>query len=156
MITTWIAIILVAIACGSVFSIIWIIRNWKRGLEQDFRDIFTISFGLPFAFLAFWWFLWIPILDSFDYPSSCSIEQYHAIHPVKYYRGYTGPIKPIREEVIGEKKTCRSLLFGSKRETILKEAIPAKYCEMTTCCDGTCSWSTGRGTCSWHGGVCSH
>ena len=27
-------------------------------------------------------------------------------------------------------------------------------CPITTCCDGTCSRSRGRGTCSWHGGVC--
>jgi len=26
-------------------------------------------------------------------------------------------------------------------------------CPITTCNDGTCSSSTGRGTCSWHGGV---
>jgi hypothetical protein len=25
---------------------------------------------------------------------------------------------------------------------------------VTLCCDGTISYSTGRGTCSWHGGVC--
>jgi hypothetical protein len=26
-------------------------------------------------------------------------------------------------------------------------------CSVTTCTDGSCSYSTGRGTCSWHGGV---
>ena len=29
-------------------------------------------------------------------------------------------------------------------------------CPITTCNDGTCSSSTGRGTCSWHGGVASY
>lgn len=81
------------------------------------------------------------------------------------------------EEVVGEKRIYRSFLFGNKRETIIKEAKPAKYavktinnpnyeppkpvytprysqCPATTCCDGTCSYSTGRGTCSWHDGVC--
>lgn len=29
-------------------------------------------------------------------------------------------------------------------------------CPITTCNDGTCSESTGRGTCSWHGGVASY
>ncbi len=28
-------------------------------------------------------------------------------------------------------------------------------CSITTCCDGTCSKSTGRGTCSHHQGVCN-
>lgn len=26
-------------------------------------------------------------------------------------------------------------------------------CQVTLCNDGSCSYSTGRGTCSWHGGV---
>lgn len=26
-------------------------------------------------------------------------------------------------------------------------------CPVTTCNDGSCSYSTGRGTCSWHGGI---
>ena len=29
-------------------------------------------------------------------------------------------------------------------------------CPITTCNDGSCSSSTGRGTCSWHGGVASY
>lgn len=28
-------------------------------------------------------------------------------------------------------------------------------CVGSKCCDGTTSYSTGRGTCSWHGGVCA-
>ena len=85
------------------------------------------------------------------------------------------------EAILGEKRTCLSFLFGDNRETIIREATPTKYiirtvdnpnyvepkpvyiappapqkgrsCPITTCCDGTCSSSVGRGTCSWHGGV---
>lgn len=31
---------------------------------------------------------------------------------------------------------------------------PMSSCPITTCCDGTCSNSTGSGTCSSHGGIC--
>lgn len=88
------------------------------------------------------------------------------------------------EAILGEKQMCRSFLFGNNRETIIRKAEPTKYaiktvdnpnyvepkpiytappapqrgrsCPITTCCDGTCSSSVGRGTCSWHGGVCSY
>ena len=30
-----------------------------------------------------------------------------------------------------------------------------KKCNITTCCDGSCSSSVGRGTCSRHGGICN-
>lgn len=31
--------------------------------------------------------------------------------------------------------------------------VPSNGCPVTTCNDGSCSSSVGRGTCSWHGGV---
>lgn len=33
------------------------------------------------------------------------------------------------------------------------EPVEVSDCPVTTCNDGWCSSSTGRGTCSWHGGV---
>lgn len=88
------------------------------------------------------------------------------------------------EETVGSKEICKTLLFAKKRGKVIVEAKSAKYslktienpdyippksapiytppaqeeyrCPVTTCCDGTCSWSRGRGTCSWHGGVCGY
>ena len=45
---------------------------------------------------------------------------------------------------------------GEEKKTILTPvyAIPdTSTCEVTLCNDGSCSFSTGRGTCSHHGGV---
>lgn len=95
---------------------------------------------------------------------------------------YMEVVETVSEAKPGTKKVYRSLILNSKHETVLTKAQPAVYriklvenpnyqppkpiytpappvqrqsgCPVTTCCDGTCSWSTGRGTCSWHGGVC--
>lgn len=43
---------------------------------------------------------------------------------------------------------------GTKPKPTPVYVAPAtQRCEVTLCNDGTCSYSTGRGTCSWHGGV---
>ncbi len=38
-------------------------------------------------------------------------------------------------------------------ESSLSISEQSDNCPITTCRDGSCSSSTGRGTCSWHGGV---
>jgi hypothetical protein len=42
--------------------------------------------------------------------------------------------------------------YGSKPKYVAPEPTYVG-CAVTTCNDGSCSYSTGRGTCSWHDGV---
>lgn len=56
----------------------------------------------------------------------------------------------VSSDVIFEPVTKRVLVGVGTPEPV--ELIDYS-CPVTTCNDGTCSNSTGRGTCSWHGGV---
>lgn len=42
---------------------------------------------------------------------------------------------------------------GTKEPTVIAPVYTSTRCVVTTCRDGSCSYSTGRGTCSWHGGI---
>lgn len=58
--------------------------------------------------------------------------------------------------------TAQITAIGTKEKEPVRYTVQApvydevEECPITTCNDGSCSSSTGRGTCSWHGGVASY
>lgn len=88
--------------------------------------------------LAIFWFLILPGL--------VMVNEFQENRQLSCYT------EPIAQQVV---KGTKIYVPPPEPEIELEPTYQQRYasCPITTCNDGTCSSSTGRGTCSWHGGV---
>jgi hypothetical protein len=146
--------------------------------EHDWGGIIVASVFYGFIGLAL---LWSPIQGFIEsHRVSCADESIPYSTNATYYDSSleVGSSKITQAGVDGVKEVCTRGDGSVASTTVIQPAIdqeksigtkepsytsifdystpapaPTTSCAVTTCNDGTCSYSTGRGTCSWHGGV---
>lgn len=99
---------------------------------------------------------WEEFKKSPDHYASLTSSEYTRVGAAAQCTDYTveKAVDEGGDTLVGQKITDLTIISLAGNEPVAPAAqTTSQGCPVTTCNDGSCSSSTGRGTCSWHGGV---